>query len=62
FECWNYEDTLKLARPKKGIVDDERAFLKVAGDTFTSYYGPLIPWVNRLWRVVVPSGGRWEIE
>ena len=62
FECWNYEDTSKLARLKKGIVDDEEDFLSTAEDNFTSYYQPLVPWVNRLRRVVFPGGIRRKDE
>ncbi|KAI1502468.1 hypothetical protein F5X99DRAFT_417824 [Biscogniauxia marginata] len=31
-------------------------------DIFTSYYQPLVPWVNRLRKAVFPNGGRWERE
>ena len=41
---------------------NDRAFLKVATEYFTEYYKPLIPWLNKLRRVVFPDGGRWEIE
>lgn len=29
---------------------------------FTEYYNPLIPWVNRLRRVIFPDSGRWKSE
>jgi len=58
FEEWNYMDTTKLAELKKGTVADERDFLKTVGENFTVYYQPLIPWVNRLRKVVFPGGGR----
>ncbi|KAL7623845.1 hypothetical protein AAE478_005401 [Parahypoxylon ruwenzoriense] len=58
FESWNYEDDAKLARSKKGIIDDEVDFLKVAEDNFTAYYRSLIPWVNRLRGEVFPDGRR----
>ncbi|KAL5411209.1 hypothetical protein PMIN04_010331 [Paraphaeosphaeria minitans] len=60
FECWNYESTGKLAELKKGLVSDERDFLKTAGAKFTDHYQPLIPFVNRLRRKVFPGGGRWR--
>ncbi|KAK7418234.1 hypothetical protein QQZ08_011337 [Neonectria magnoliae] len=60
FESWNYEDDGKLARSKKGIIDDEVDFLKIAEENFTAYYQPLIPWVNRLRRKVFPNGERWK--
>ena len=59
---WNYADTEELARSKKGMVDDEGDFLKIAEESFTTYFQPLIPWVNRLRRVVFPDGGRWKSE
>jgi hypothetical protein len=60
FEEWNYMEAEKLAKAKKGEVDDEGDFLKMAEVYFTSYYQPLIPWVNRLRKVVFPGGGRWK--
>ncbi|KAK7178079.1 serine threonine-protein kinase sgk2 [Paraphaeosphaeria sporulosa] len=60
FECWNYESTEKLAELKKGLVSDERDFLKTAEGKFTDHYQPLIPCVNRLRRKVFPGGGRWR--
>jgi hypothetical protein len=60
FEEWNYIDTDKLARMKKGEVNDEGDFLESAEENFTTYYQPLIPWVNRLRRVVFPGGARWK--
>lgn len=62
FDKWNYADPEELACSKKGIVDDEGDFLKIAEDNFTSYFQPLIPWINRLRRVVFPDGGRWKSE
>ena len=39
----------------------ERHFLNHT-KTFTPYYKPLIPWVNKLRKVVFPTDGRWEKE
>jgi hypothetical protein len=58
FDKWNFVDTEELAKMKKGEVDDEGDFLKSADDNFSPYYQPLIPWVNRLRKVVFPGGGR----
>jgi hypothetical protein len=58
FEKWNYIDTEELAAIKKGEVADEGDFLKTAEENFTMYYQPLIPWVNRMRRVVFPGGVR----
>jgi hypothetical protein len=43
-------------------VSHEGDFVRASGDNFTPYYQPLIPWVNRLRKVVSPNGGRWEKE
>jgi Fungal protein kinase len=60
FEKWNYVDMEELARIKKGEIDDESDFLESAKENFTAYYQPLIPWVNRMRRVVFPGGARWK--
>lgn len=60
FEKWNYVDTEELAISKKGVIDDEEDFLKIAEENFTAYYRPLIAWVNRLRRKVFPNGERWK--
>ncbi|KAF1354391.1 hypothetical protein EJ07DRAFT_132963 [Lizonia empirigonia] len=60
FDKWNYADTEELAEIKKGIVGDERDFLKTVEANFTPYYSPLIPYVNRLRRKVFPDGRRWR--
>jgi len=61
FDKWNYVDTEELAEIKKGVVGDERDFLKAVEATFTPYYQPLIPCVNRLRRKVFPDGRRWRV-
>ncbi|KAM0271650.1 hypothetical protein ACHAQH_009005 [Verticillium albo-atrum] len=60
FDSWNYESDNKLVLSKVGTTGDESLFLKIAAENFTSYYQPLIPWVNRLRREVFPSGERWK--
>ncbi|KAI9772444.1 MAG: hypothetical protein M1840_000647 [Geoglossum simile] len=62
FEKWNYEEMEELANLKKGMVDHEGDFIKTVEENFTLYYRPLIPWVNRLRKVVFPDGGRWKRE
>ncbi|KAH6881086.1 serine/threonine-protein kinase Sgk2 [Thelonectria olida] len=62
FEKWNYVDIEELAELKKGQVSHEGDFIRAAEENFTSYYRPLIPWVNRLRKVVFPNGRRWERE
>ncbi|TWU72040.1 hypothetical protein ED733_001671 [Metarhizium rileyi] len=60
FETWNYIDTEQLAVIKKGEIVDEEDFLRKAGKNFTRHYQPLLPWVNRLRRIVFPNGVRWK--
>lgn len=60
FDSWNYESENKLADLKKGQVSQEGDFIRAAEENFTSFYRPLIPWVNRLRKAVFPNGGRWE--
>jgi hypothetical protein len=62
FDKWNYADTEELAKLKLGTVSDEGIFCKTITEYFTEYYKPLIPWLNRLRRVVFPNGGRWKSE
>ena len=62
FEKWNYVDTEELAAYKKGNVADEGDFIMTAEENFTPYYKPLIPWVNRLRKVVFPGGARLREE
>ena len=60
FEKWNYMDTEELAEIKKGTVVNEGDFIKNITENFSPYYHPLIPWVNRLRKVVFPEGKRRE--
>ncbi|OJD28400.1 hypothetical protein ACJ73_00178 [Blastomyces percursus] len=60
FEKWNYMNTGELACAKKGVVNDESDFLRLAEDYFTPYYRSLTHCVNRLRRLVFPDGGRWK--
>ena len=60
FDKWNYMDTEELAKLKVGEVAHESYFIKSAEGTFTPYYQSLIPWVNRLRKVVFPNGRTFE--
>jgi hypothetical protein len=62
FDKWNYANTEELAWLKKAVIDDERDFIKTAKEYFTPYYNPLVPWVNRLRKVVFPNEKRWQNE
>ncbi|KIX09842.1 uncharacterized protein Z518_00923 [Rhinocladiella mackenziei CBS 650.93] len=56
----SFEATGQLALLKKGEICHVRDFVVTAEENFTSYHQPLIPWVNRLRRVVFPDGRRWK--
>uniref|UniRef100_A0A8H7N259 non-specific serine/threonine protein kinase n=1 Tax=Bionectria ochroleuca TaxID=29856 RepID=A0A8H7N259_BIOOC len=60
YDRWNSVGTEELAKLKKGEVSDEGDFLKIAEANFTTYYHPLVQWVNRLRRKVFPNGERWK--
>lgn len=62
FDKWNYADTEELAQLKKGQISDEGDFIKAAEKHFTPFYKSMVPWVNKLRRVVFPNGRRWERE
>ncbi|KAG5300605.1 FunK1 protein kinase [Histoplasma ohiense] len=62
FEKWNFLDMEELAKLKKGEIGDEQDFNSSAKKKFTSYYQPLVPWVNRLRKEVFPDGKRWKKE
>jgi hypothetical protein len=52
----------ELVRLKKGEICDKGDFIIAAEENFTPYYKPMVPWVNRLRKVVFPNGRRWENE
>lgn len=60
FESWNYWDTERLADLKFALVGRERHFLNRITKAFTPYYRSLVPWVNRLRKVVFPLDKPWE--
>ncbi|KAI1181421.1 hypothetical protein F5B17DRAFT_299299 [Nemania serpens] len=60
FTEWNKVDTMTLADLKKAVIDDDRDFIRKAGEYFTPHYETLIPWVDKLRRVVFPNGKRWQ--
>ncbi|KAM6505455.1 hypothetical protein FSOLCH5_014671 [Fusarium solani] len=62
FDKWNFADTEELAISKTGVISNEGDFLRILAGHFTSYYQPLIPWVNRLRKAVFPNGERWVRE
>ncbi|KAI1466569.1 uncharacterized protein F4812DRAFT_460838 [Daldinia caldariorum] len=52
FDKWNYVDMDELETLKVGTVLREEFFKDTFTQYFTPYYAPLIPWVNRLRKVV----------
>ncbi|KAK6950138.1 hypothetical protein Daesc_008464 [Daldinia eschscholtzii] len=61
FEQWNYMRMDLLASVKMGTIADEEIFMKSV-ETFTAYYQPFIPLINRLREVVFPGGKRYKRE
>jgi hypothetical protein len=53
-------DTKELVKLNKGQVSDEEDFVSEAGKSFMQYYQTMVPWVNRLRKVVFPNGRRRE--
>jgi len=53
-------DTKELAKLKKGKVAYKGNFIKIAEEYFTPYYQLLVPWVNRLRKIVFPNNRRWK--
>ncbi|KAI0836075.1 hypothetical protein F5Y06DRAFT_274145 [Hypoxylon sp. FL0890] len=62
FETWNFLGTKPLAIQKLGHVAQEIIFTKVITESFTPYYKPLVPWVNRLRMVIFDNNGQGEGE
>ncbi|PHH59413.1 hypothetical protein CDD81_3223 [Ophiocordyceps australis] len=62
FDQWNYMDTEALVMIKKGLIIEDLDFVENAEENFSAYYRPLIPWVNRLRRLVFPNGLRWRVQ
>ena len=62
FDRWNHAATKELRRSKIAVVSDERDFLATTEDSFTFYFQPLIPWINKLREVVFPGNIKWRTE
>jgi hypothetical protein len=59
---WNYTDMEELAKLKLGTVAKEAIFMTTITDNLTSYFEPLVPWVNRLRKIVFPRDSPQEQE
>ncbi|KAI1086053.1 hypothetical protein F5B19DRAFT_200600 [Rostrohypoxylon terebratum] len=57
FNKWNVVSMGELATLKRGTIADEADFIEILTQNSTPYYKPLIPWVNRLRRVVFDTQG-----
>ncbi|KID81451.1 serine/threonine-protein kinase Sgk2 [Metarhizium guizhouense ARSEF 977] len=60
FDNWNYADVEELAELKSGLVGNERHFLNRIGQSFTTYFEPMVQWVNKLRRLLFPGDKPWE--
>ncbi|UKZ74422.1 hypothetical protein TrVFT333_002090 [Trichoderma virens FT-333] len=60
FDSWNYTKDYELAGSKLGVITDSTVFCKRAKETFTAFYEPLIPLMDKLREVVFPGGVRWK--
>ncbi|KAK6955896.1 hypothetical protein Daesc_003542 [Daldinia eschscholtzii] len=57
FDEWNVIGTSELATLKRGTIADETDFIDILTQNFTPYYESLVPWVNRLRRVLFDKQG-----
>lgn len=55
FDSWNTQSPTNVAMAKLGVISMEEEFLDLAKKHFTPGYQSLIPWVNKLRRVVFPG-------
>ncbi|KAL7948074.1 hypothetical protein V8C42DRAFT_351903 [Trichoderma barbatum] len=60
FDSWNYSRDYDLAGSKLGVITDSHIFRRRAAESFTPFYEPLIPLMDRLREVVFPDGVRWK--
>ncbi|TWU72848.1 hypothetical protein ED733_002636 [Metarhizium rileyi] len=59
YDEWNFMKMEVLAASKT-LLSMEDDFHRFADRDFTSYYQPLIPWINRLRSAVFPNDRRWK--
>lgn len=62
FDRWNYINLHQLAVLKLGYALTEDFFIETLTQNCTSYYEPLIPWVNRLRQVLFDNSRQGEDE
>ncbi|RFU27831.1 hypothetical protein B7463_g8503, partial [Scytalidium lignicola] len=58
YDKWLYLIDADLATEKAEEVQNEECFLQNAANNFTTTYQPLIPWLNKLRKVLFPNGER----
>ncbi|KAI1112299.1 hypothetical protein F5Y14DRAFT_463577 [Nemania sp. NC0429] len=62
FSDWINEEPSQLGVMKLRLASDSRYFIPEMNKWFTPYYKPLIPWVDKLRKVVFPSDRSWQRE
>ena len=62
FDRWNFLTMDELAKMKSGTVGTDSLFLRTMTASTTSYFQPLIPWIEQLRMVVFPNDRQWRIE
>jgi hypothetical protein len=62
FDRWNFLTMDALATMKFGTIGDEGLFVKTMVASVTSYFKPLIRWINKLRTIVFPNDKKWKIE
>jgi Fungal protein kinase len=55
FEEWWYLDLGALVQRKLEVIRNEDYFLRISEEHCGAYHNPMIPWVNRLRKVVFPD-------
>ena len=56
FDSWYHTDARSLGRQKFGLAIHGGCFLKILEEESTSYWRPLVPWLNKLREKVFPNG------
>jgi hypothetical protein len=63
YDKWNFFlNVNQLAFYKAGLIGHENDFLLQMSKDVTEYFKPLIPWINRLRKIVFPNNSIWIVE
>ncbi|WVO14344.1 hypothetical protein L204_101976 [Cryptococcus depauperatus] len=60
YDRWNYKGATELAHEKAGMIGDARMFLDAANNSFTPFYKPLIPLMNKIRKKIFPND-KWRM-